>query len=46
MATTWVVIAVETLMGMAAAGAVTSWMRARLMGERAAVVTEEAVSGE
>lgn len=46
MATTWVVITLETMAGMAIAGGVTSWMRARLIGARAAVVTEEAAASE
>ena len=46
MATTWVVITLETMAGMVIAGGVTSWMRARLIGGRAAVATEEATAGE
>lgn len=42
MATTWVVIAVETAVGMAVAGTATAWLRARLAADRepAAVVVQ------
>lgn len=46
MATTWVVITLETIVGMAVAGGATAWMRARLIGARAAALTEDAVAGE
>lgn len=46
MATTWVVLALETAGGMTVAGAVTAWFRARLIAERAEMATAEALSNE
>ena len=44
MATTWVVLALETAGGMTAAGAVTAWLRARIITERAELATADALT--
>jgi len=46
MATTWVVLALETAVGMAIAGTATAWLRAKLIAERAELATAEALSEE
>lgn len=43
MATTWVVLALETAVGMAVAGTAVAWLRSRIITERAAVVTADAL---
>lgn len=46
MATTWVVIALETAAGMTVAGAATAWLRAKLIAERVQLATAEAFGEE
>ena len=46
MATTWVVLALETAGGMAVASAAVAWLRARIITERAAVVTADALGND
>lgn len=46
MATTWVVLALETAGGMTVAGAAVAWLRARLIAERAEVMTADALGND